>query len=406
MTETRNSAPALRFKDEQRNEYPDWEQKLLGDISRLSKGKGISKTDVKENGIVKCIRYGELYTRYGETISNVFSSTNVPVSELVLSHKNDVIIPASGETALDIASATCITIEGVALGGDINIIRCQQNGIFLTYYLISKQKDIARLAQGSSIIHLYSAQLASLNLRIPSKKEQQKIASFLSSVDAKIEKLGKKKALLEQYKKGMMQKLFSQEIRFKDAQGKDYRDWEEKKLGEIGKVVTGKTPSTMNQSLWGGEIQFITPSDINDNNKYQTSTERYIKQTKDIRVLPLKSIIYTCIASIGKICISVKPCATNQQINALTPSNCYDNEFIYYSLLKLTPRIKATQATTTLPIINKTEFKKIKISIPCLSEQQKIAAFLAAIDKKIELVVAQLKQAQIFKKGLLQQMFV
>ena len=88
----------------------------------------------------------------------------------------------------------------------------------------------------------------------------------------------------------MMQKLFSQEIRFKDRQGNEYPDWEEKKLGEIGKVVTGKTPSTMNQSLWGGEIQFITPSDINDNNKYQTSTERYIKQTKDIRVLPLKSI--------------------------------------------------------------------------------------------------------------------
>ena len=198
----------IRFKDERGNDYPDWEEKLLGDISRLSKGKGISKTDVKENGTVKCVRYGELYTRYGETISNVLSSTNVPVSELVLSQKNDVIIPASGETALDIASAACITVEGVALGGDINIIRCQQNGIFLAYYLISKKKDIARLAQGVSIIHLYSAQLASLNLRIPSKQEQQKIANFLSAIDKKIELVAQQLEQARTFKKGLLQQMF------------------------------------------------------------------------------------------------------------------------------------------------------------------------------------------------------
>ena len=198
----------IRFKDEQGNDYPDWEEKLLGDISNLSKGKGISKTDVKVDGTVKCIRYGELYTRYGETISNVLSSTNVPISELVLSQKNDVIIPASGETALDIASAACITVEGVAVGGDINIIRCQQNGIFLAYYLISKKIDIARLAQGVSIIHLYSAQLASLSLRIPSKQEQQKIANFLSAIDKKIELVAEQLEQARTFKKGLLQRMF------------------------------------------------------------------------------------------------------------------------------------------------------------------------------------------------------
>ena len=198
----------IRFKDEQGNDYPDWEEKLLGDISNLSKGKGISKTDIKKNGTVKCIRYGELYTRYGETISNVLSSTNVPISELVLSQKNDVIIPASGETTLDIASAACITIEGVALGGDINIIRCQQNGIFLAYYLNSKKLDIARLAQGVSIVHLYSAQLASLNLRIPFKQEQQKIADFLSAIDKKIELVATQLGQARTFKKGLLQQMF------------------------------------------------------------------------------------------------------------------------------------------------------------------------------------------------------
>ena len=176
-------------------------------------------------------------------------------------------------------------------------------------------------------------------------------------------------------------------------------------MGEIGKVVTGKTPSTKNKSLWGGDIQFITPSDINDEDKYQISTERYIKQTKDIRILPPKSIIYTCIASIGKICISVKPCATNQQINALTPSKNYDSEYVYYSLLKMTPRIKATQATTTLPIINKTEFKKINISIPCLDEQQKIAAFLSSVDTKIEQFNKKKALLEQYKKGTMQKLF-
>ena len=225
MKTTEQDVPILRFKDEQGKDYPEWEEKLLGDISKFSKGKGISKCDVISNGAVKCIRYGQLYTHYGETISNVISSTDIPTSKLVLSKKNDVIIPASGETAPDIASAACVSVDGVALGGDINIIRCQQNGIFLAYYLNNKKTDIARLAQGISVIHLYAAQLKSLKLSVPSKEEQQKIAAILSSVDTKIEQLNRKKALLEQYKKGMMQKLFSQEIRFKDEQGKDYPEW-------------------------------------------------------------------------------------------------------------------------------------------------------------------------------------
>ena len=92
--------------------------------------------------------WGALHSLWRDYIKCSFQYEMFPISELVLSQKNDVIIPASGETALDIASAACITVEGVALGGDINIIRCQQNGIFLAYYLISKKIDIARLAQG------------------------------------------------------------------------------------------------------------------------------------------------------------------------------------------------------------------------------------------------------------------
>ena len=199
----------IRFKDEQGDNYPGWEEKQLDDIAKFSKGKGISKSDTVSNGIVKCILYGQLYTYYGETISNVISSTNIPNAELVFSKKNDVIIPASGETALDIASAACVCVDGVALGGDINIIRCQQNGIFLAYYLNNKRNDIARLAQGKSVIHLYGTHLKSLKLRIPSKKEQQKIATFLSAIDQKIELVDTEIKQAQAFKKGCSSRCLS-----------------------------------------------------------------------------------------------------------------------------------------------------------------------------------------------------
>ena len=404
MAENQKLVPVLRFKDEQGSDYPDWEGKLLGEISRFSKGKGISKTDVKENGTVKCIRYGELYTRYGETISNVISSTNVPVSELVLSHKNDVIIPASGETALDIASAACITVEGVALGGDINIIRCQQNGIFLAYYLISKKKDIARLAQGISIVHLYSAQLTSLNLRIPSKQEQQKIANFLSSVDTKIEQLGKKKALLEQYKKGMMQKLFSQEIRFKDEQGNDYLDWEEKTLGEVAKFYSGGTPETTKKQYYTGNIPFIKSGEI-----AFSSTEQFISDeglnNSSAKIVKKGDILYALYgATSGEVAVSKINGAINQAVLCIRSDFSHDFIYFYLNFKKdaiVSTYIQGGQGNLSAKIV-----KFLKINFPSLEEQQKVANFLSAIDKKIELAAEQLEQARTFKKGLLQRMFI
>ena len=104
----------------------EWKEKELGEIAKFAKGKGISKSDVVENGILPCIRYGELYTHYKEIITDVFSFTNVPVEGLILSKVNDVIIPSSGETHEDIATASCVMKNGVALGGDLIVIRPMQ----------------------------------------------------------------------------------------------------------------------------------------------------------------------------------------------------------------------------------------------------------------------------------------
>jgi type I restriction enzyme, S subunit len=199
----------LRFKQDDGSDFPDWEEKTLGEVATFKKGKGVSKMDVVENGHVECIRYGELYTTYKETIFNIVSRTNISAKDLVLSEYNDVIIPSSGETPIDIATASCVLKSGVALGGDLNIIQTNINGVFLSYYLnAAKKVEIASLAQGVSVVHLYSSQLKSLEIIVPNKTEQDKIANFLSSIDEKIEKVSQQICEAETYKKGLLQQLF------------------------------------------------------------------------------------------------------------------------------------------------------------------------------------------------------
>lgn len=205
------NVPKYRFKEFEKD--GEWVEKILDEIAKFSKGKGISKADVVENGTLPCIRYGELYTHYKETISDIISFTNVPAEDLVLSKENDVIIPSSGETQEDIATASCVMKEGIALGGDLNIIRTKLNGVFLSYYLNNaKKREIAQMAQGISVVHLYSSQLKSLKIQIPSKLEQQKIASCLASLDELITKQTEKIEQLKQHKKGLMQGLFPKMI--------------------------------------------------------------------------------------------------------------------------------------------------------------------------------------------------
>ena len=160
----------------------------LGKIASLSKGEGISKDQRSINGN-PCILYGELYTTYStEIIDEVISKTNLPEKGLVKSKANDVIIPASGETAIDISTARCVTRSDVFLGGDLNIIRLKgQDGKFFSYQLNGvRKKDIAKVAQGVSIVHLHGSDLATVQVNYPSIGEQQKISGFLSLIDQRI----------------------------------------------------------------------------------------------------------------------------------------------------------------------------------------------------------------------------
>lgn len=393
--------PNLRFPEFK----GEWENTKLGKVAKFSKGKGISKSEISEDGINECIRYGELYTRYGEVIQDVFSKTNFAINKSVVSEANDVIIPASGETQIDIATASCVMKSGIILGGDLNIIKTNKNGVFLSYYLNSKRKlDIANLAQGISVVHLYSSQLALLNLNFPTLPEQQKIASFLSVVDEKLQALKQKKSLLEQYKKGLMQQIFSQVLRFKDdtstslsaGNGKDFPDWEEKKVKDIFVVTRGNVLSMT-----------LVSEKQDENNFYPV----YSSQTKKNGLSGYydKFLFEDCItwttdgAGAGDVNFRKGKFYCTNVCGVLKSDKGYANVFIAEILNSITRKYVSYVGN---PKLMNNVMAEISISIPkSIVEQTKIANFLSAIDDKINHCQLQIEKTTVWKKGLLQQMF-
>lgn len=201
----------IRFKDEKGNDFPDWKSKKFASVATFLKGKGISKDEIDLSGKNKCIRYGELYTEYTEVICEIKSKTNTAPEDSFVGKKNDILIPSSGETAMDIASVSCLMEDDVLLGGDMNVIRLNpdQCGAFFSYYLTNfKNKEIAKLAQGNAVVHLYASHLKNLKLGLPSFPEQQKIAAHLSSIDNLIKSKERQIIMMSEWKRGLMQDLF------------------------------------------------------------------------------------------------------------------------------------------------------------------------------------------------------
>ncbi len=416
--------PALRFPEFE----GEWQEKNLDDIASISKGKGISKSDVSPTGELECILYGELYTHYTEVIDKIKSKTSLNPKNLILSRKNDVIIPASGETQIDIATASCVLKDGVAFGGDLNIIRGSANGIFLSYYLNNtRKKDIAQLAQGISVVHLYGSQLKSLILKIPGAKEQQKIASFLTSVDQRIQLLTQKKEKLEHYKKGIMQRIFSQELRFKDESGQDYPEGEEIQFGSLYRFLSTNSLSREKLNYESGPAKNIHYGDIHKKYKSHFVIDNefvpYINSEVDLRKINFDNYLQEGdlviadasedYADIGK-CIEI--CSLNGQpvlagLHTLQARRKDNNLTIGYGghMMK-SPEIRIqiqriAQGTKVLSIAAN-RLSEINIQLPCSSEQNKIATFLSSLDVKIAQVNSQLELTRKWKKGLLQKMFV
>ena len=204
-------AQAIRFSKDDKTAFPDWETHKIGDCFQIMKGAGLSKADISENNNgTPFILYGELYTTYHEIATQIVRTTEQEVDEKYYSHAGDVIIPTSGESADEISTATCVMQDGVILAGDLNIFRSKKmDGRFFSYMMNHHKKyDVARIAQGASIVHIQADEIKKISIPVPCMEEQKKISDFLQIFDEQIEA---QKQIAEDYKvmkKALLQQLF------------------------------------------------------------------------------------------------------------------------------------------------------------------------------------------------------
>jgi type I restriction enzyme S subunit len=243
------------------------------------------------------------------------------------------------------------------------------NGKFLFYLLQSPkgQLKILNRGTGSTAKGIKSSVFKKISFQVPILEEQEKIANFLSAVDKKLTQLRRKKELLETYKRGLMQKLFSQQIRFKQDDGKAFPDWEEKSLGSLGNFIGGGTPDSNKREYWNGTIPWISSSDIEDDSIHKISITRFIneKAIKEsaTKVVPVGSILIVSRVGVGKLAISNKSLCTSQDFSNFTPTkgNVY---FLAYALNSNKNKLLSLSQGTSIKGFTIDDINLFKINIP------------------------------------------
>ena len=397
MTTTKNNehknikVPNLRFPELQ----GEWKEERLADIADLYKGTGISKDQLSDDG-EPCILYGELYTKYkSETIREVISKTNIDNTKLVRSKANDVIIPCSGETAEDIATARCVLNGNILLGGDLNIIRLYgYDGTFMSYQLNGKRKyDIAKVAQGVSVVHLYGEHLKGVKTINPCLTEQKKIASLLTLLDERIAIQNKIIEDLKKLKSAIIEKVYS------EIQGKEYS------YGQLFDVVNERNKQMEYSNILSAsqEKGMVNRDDLNLDIQFERSninTYKIVK--KGDYVIHLRSFQ-------GGFAFSDKLGVCSPAYTILRPNNLL--EYGYLSNYFTSQRFIKSLIIVTYGIrdgrsINVDEWFSMKITIPSKEHQQYIVKVIGSFERKIEKEEAYATQLSIQKQYLLRQMFI
>ncbi|WP_206018698.1 restriction endonuclease subunit S [Rubritalea profundi] len=275
---------------------------------------------------------------------------------------------------------------------------------FLYYWLQIMKPHFERIAVGSTIKTIGLPFFKKLKIAAPTLPEQEKIAAFLTSVDARIEQLKRKKSLLQDYKKGVMQRLFSQQLRFKDQNGNPYPDWQEKKLGDAVEI----NPKS---ALLPDTFLYIDLESVNDG-VLSPPREMIISDapSRAQRLMQKGDVLYQMVRPYQKNNLQFQndgDYVASTGFAQLRASN-NSSDFIYQLLLtdRFTDSVLKRCTGTSYPAINSSDLADILIQVPHPTEQTKIANFLSTLDTKIEQVTQQITQTQTFKKGLLQQMFV
>ena len=361
----------------------EWKEEQLDSIATLSKGVGISKEQLSEVG-EPCILYGELYTKYkSEIIKQIESKTDIDCSKLKRSKANDVIIPCSGETAVDIATARCVPFDNILFGGDLNVISLHKyDGAFMSYQLNGKRKyDIARVAQGVSVVHLYGDHLKAIKTYNPTLPEQQKIAKLLSLLDERIATQNKIIEKLQSLIKGIAQHCIKE-----STSGNTYV-----KLGDICQITTGKLDA--NAQVDNGIYPFFTCAE------QPFKIDSFAFDTEAL-------LISGNGANLGYINYY------HGKFNAYQRTYVLDIfseniQYIKWALKVLLPkRIAIEKSSSNTPYIVLSTLSDLRLPIPNKSIQCHIAKLMQSLERKLSSQIALNGSYNRLKQYLLRQMFI
>lgn len=363
--------PELRFPEFQ----GEWEKMKLEKLcSHFKSGFGITSENIFEIGD---------YPVYGGNGLRGYSNTYTHEGQFLLIGRQGALCGNINK----VDGKSYISEHAIAVSGNENSD---------TEWLAQRLDylNLNRLSESSAQPGLAVNKLLKLKLIVPSKIEQTHIASFLTAVDQRITLLTQQKEALEQYKKGVMQQLFSQQLRFKDENGNDFPDWEEKKLGNLADIKKGEQLNSSELTISGEypcQNGGIAPSGFTDKFNTENDTITISEGGNSCGYVNYIKTKFWC----GGHCYSI--------LNI--KANVY-KLFLFQCLKFYETQIMKLRVGSGLPNIQKRDILYLKIKTPTYTEQQKIASFLSSIDAKIEQVSQQIEQSKTWKKGLLQKMFV
>lgn len=381
--------PKLRFYRFLNNDEYKWQSKKITDISKTFIGLVTTMTSSYVDNGVKLIRNSDIKENYVEksklikldiSFAEQYGSRKLKSGDVVTVHTGDIGVSAVIDEELD----GCLGFATLNTRPNPTII----NSKYLCQYFNSPYyiKYALSMATGDGRNNYNLKDFNNAIIPVPCIDEQTKIADFLFSVDEKIALLNKQYKLLSQYKKGMMQKIFSQELLFKDENGEEFSEWNRKFIGNILTIGSGRDYKHLNA---GNVPVFGTGG-------FMTMVDQYLFEGETV-----------CIGRKGTI---DKPFYYNGKIWTVD-TLFYTHEFkgahpkFVYQLF-LTINWKVYNEASGVPSLSKNTIEKIEVNIPCLSEQNKISSFLSTLDDKIAAKKAELDKLKTWKQGLLQQMFV
>ena len=404
--------PKLRFKADDGSEFPEWEERRLGDVCDIV-GGGTPDTEKSEywNEDINWFTPSEIgTTKYAVKSSRQISKLGILKSSAKLLPRGTILLTSRatlGEMA--ITRQECCTNQGF----QSLIIKPGYLNEFIYYCQSVIKKYCKKHASGSTFLEIGKKEISECKLGIPSLPEQRKIAAFLSAIDTHLELLKSELSKWEQFKKGMLQKIFHQEVRFKAYDGSMYPEWVEKRLGEIGKLLNGYGFDSKSYCK-SGKYRIVTIKNI-QGSKYITlsDTDDFIMELpynlKEYQILKERDILISMTGNIGRVSYNKGVLnLLNQRVGLLRVHDGVCKSYVYeiLSSSKFKSQMEYLAEGAAQLNISKAMVESFVLSLPSLPEQQKIADLFLSIDQMIELSRQEVEYWKKKKKGLLQQMFV